>query len=89
MKLINEDEFIKNIVKYKYFSTKTIGEALGNTKEFKGFDYAIRDIEELKDSINEVIKTQNRKELIEFINGINACLCIIYKYRKEKPHEND
>ena len=37
MKLINEDEFIKNIVKYKYFSTKTIGEALGNTKEFKGF----------------------------------------------------
>lgn len=34
MKLIDEDEFIKNVVKYKHLSTKTIGEALGNTPAY-------------------------------------------------------
>lgn len=35
------------------------------------------EIEETKAEIIKVIRTQNRKNLLEYVNGLNACLCII------------
>lgn len=47
-------------------------------------DRMVEEIERLKASMNEEITEHDRKDLIDFVNGINACLVIIEKYRNEE-----
>lgn len=47
-------------------------------------DRMVEEIERLKASMNEEIAAHDRKDLIDFVNGINACLVIIEKYRNEE-----
>ena len=47
-------------------------------------DRMIDEIEDVKAVMNEEIREHDRKDLINFVNGINQCLVIIEKYRNEE-----
>ena len=47
-------------------------------------DRMIDEIEAVKAVMNEEIREHDRKDLINFFNGINQCLVIIEKYRNEE-----
>ena len=47
-------------------------------------DRMIDEIEAVKAVMNEEIREHDRKDLINFVNGINQCLVIIEKYRNEE-----
>lgn len=47
-------------------------------------DRMINEIEAVKAVMNEEIREHDRKDLINFVNGINQCLVIIEKYRNEE-----
>lgn len=47
-------------------------------------DKMIEEIEDVKAVINQEIEENDRKDLINFVNGINQCLVIIEKYRNEE-----
>ena len=45
------------------------------------------EIEQVKAIMNEEIIEHNRKDLINFVNGINQCLCIIDKHISGKEQQ--
>lgn len=47
-------------------------------------DKMVEEIESVKAVMEEEIAEHGRKDLINFINGINQCLVIIEKYRNEE-----
>lgn len=47
-------------------------------------DKMVEEIESVKAVMNQEIIEHDRKDLINFINGINQCLVIIEKYRNEE-----
>lgn len=49
-------------------------------------DITIKSIEEVRKIMNEEIIENNRKDLINFVNGLNqACLCISQQPTLERP----
>lgn len=46
-------------------------------------DEIMTEIEQVKSIMNEEIINHDRKDLINFINGINQCLVIIDRYRRK------
>lgn len=47
------------------------------------FDKTIAEIEQVKSIMNDEIINHNRKDLINFINGLNQSLMVFDKYRRE------
>ena len=47
-------------------------------------DKMVEEILSVKATMNEMIIKEDRKDLINFVNGINQCLVIIDKYRNEE-----
>ena len=54
---------------------KTDSSALGEIKA---------EIEQIKSVMNEEIINNDRKDLINFVNGLNQCMCIIDSHISEK-----
>lgn len=48
------------------------------------FDKIIAEIEQIKSIMNEEIINNNRKDLINFVNGLNQSLVIVDKYKAER-----
>lgn len=47
-------------------------------------DKMVEEIESVKAATDKMIIEEDRKDLINFVNGINQCLVIIDKYRNEE-----
>lgn len=52
-------------------------------------DKMVEEIKSVKDVMNEEIIEHDRKDLINFVNGINQCLVIIEKYTNEESKETE
>ena len=63
------------------------GQAHGKQIILEKVKDAITQIENVKSVMNEEIIEHNRKDLINFINGINQCLCILERHLREELNE--
>ena len=65
----------------------SLGEAIDTMRKYQKlervFDKTIAEIEQVKSIMNDEIINHNRKDLINFINGLNQSLMIFDKYRRE------
>lgn len=57
-------------------------------KDYKKLSHAVEEIkaeiENVKSVMNEEIINHDRKDLINFVNGLNQCMCIIDSHISEK-----
>ena len=65
---------------------KEFDEYLKNQQE-SVLDKIKDEIEQVKSIMNEEIIDHNRKDLINFVNGLNQSLVIIYKYKESEVKE--
>ena len=65
----------------------SLGEAIDTMRKYQKlervFDKTIAEIEQVKSIMNDEIINHNRKDLINFINGLNQSLMVFDKYRRE------
>lgn len=55
--------------------------------DVKVLEEIMAEIEQVKDVMNEEITSHDRKDLINFVNGLNQCLCIIDEHISGRENE--
>lgn len=55
----------------------------------KVLDKIMEEIEQVKAIMNEEIINNNRKDLINFVNGLNQSLVIVERYKAESEEEHE
>lgn len=62
------------------------GKQIAQEKVDDVLDKIMEEIEQVKDIMNEEIIDHSRKDLINFVNGLNQSLVIIDKYKAESEN---